>query len=295
MASLKDFRTRITSVKSTQKITKALQMVAASKLRRAQEAAEAARPYSEKIALTVANLAGSVKGSDAAPKLLRGSGKDNVHLVVVATSERGLCGGFNANIVKKARETINELTNQGKEVKILTVGKKGRAPLLRLYKDKLIGHIDFSEVRKIGAAQSSEVAQKMTALFDAGEIDVAHFIYSKFRSVISQIPTVQQLIPVKVEETETSSTKEAAGAVYEYEPSEGEILEALLPRYLDSQILRGLLENNAGFYGSQMGAMDNATRNAGDLIKKLTLQMNRKRQAMITTELTEIIAGAQAV
>jgi F-type H+-transporting ATPase subunit gamma len=295
MASLKDFRTRITSVKSTQKITKALQMVAASKLRRAQEAAEAARPYSEKIALTVANLAGSVKGSDSAPKLLRGSGKEDVHLLCVATSERGLCGGFNSNIVKKARETIYELEAKGKVVKILTVGKKGRAQLLRLFKDKIIGHIDFSDVRKIGSAQSSEIATKLTELFDAGEIDVAHFVYSKFRSVISQIPTVQQLIPVKVEETETNSKAESATGVYEYEPSEGEILEALLPRYLDSQILRGLLENNAGFYGSQMGAMDNATRNAGDLIKKLTLQMNRKRQAMITTELTEIIAGAQAV
>ncbi len=295
MASLKDFRTRITSVKSTQKITKALQMVAASKLRRAQQAAEAARPYSEKIAATVANLAASVQGSAAAPKLLSGSGKDDVHLVVVATSERGLCGGFNTNIVKKSRELVAELQADGKKVKILTVGKKGRDQLKRLFGELSVGHIDFSQVRTIGAAQSKEVADKMVELFDAGEIDVAHFVYSKFRSVISQIPTVQQLIPVKVELAETDAKTDANSGVYEYEPSEETILEALLPRYMNSQILRGLLENNAGFYGAQMGAMDNATRNAGDLIKKLTLQMNRKRQAMITTELTEIIAGAQAV
>lgn len=294
MASLKDFRTRITSVKSTQKITKAMQMVAAAKLKRAQEAAEAARPYSDKIAATVANLANSVKGSDAAPKLLRGSGKDETHLLVVASSERGLCGGFNTNIVKKARETVIELERQGKNVKILTVGKKGRDQLVRIYKDKMIGHIDFSKTRVVGAVHSNEVATKLTSLFESGEIDVAHLIYSKFKSVISQIPTLQQLIPVKVEEIATTNNDASAG-IYTYEPGEETILEALLPRYLDSQILRGLLENNAGFYGSQMGAMDNATRNAGDLIKKLTLQMNRKRQAMITTELTEIIAGAQAV
>ncbi len=294
MASLKEFRTRISSVKSTQKITKAMQMVAAAKLKRAQEAAEAARPYSEKIAATVANLANSVKGSAAAPKLLRGSDKDDVHLLVVASSERGLCGGFNTNIVKKARETVAELEGQGKTVKILTVGKKGRDQLVRIYKDKMIGHIDFSKTRSVGFAQSNEVSSKLTALFDSGEIDAAHLIYSKFKSVISQIPTLQQLIPVNVE-TDDAAPKSADTGVYTYEPSEETILEALLPRYLDSQILKGLLENNAGFYGSQMGAMDNATRNAGDLIKKLTLQMNRKRQAMITTELTEIIAGAQAV
>lgn len=294
MASLKEFRTRISSVKSTQKITKAMQMVAAAKLKRAQEAAEAARPYSEKIAATVANLANSVKGSAAAPKLLRGSDKDDVHLLVVASSERGLCGGFNTNIVKKAREAVAELEGQGKTVKILTVGKKGRDQLIRIYKDKMIGHIDFSKTRAVGFAQSNEVSSKLTALFDSGEIDAAHLIYSKFKSVISQIPTLQQLIPVNVE-TDDTAPKSADAGVYTYEPSEETILEALLPRYLDSQILKGLLENNAGFYGSQMGAMDNATRNAGDLIKKLTLQMNRKRQAMITTELTEIIAGAQAV
>jgi len=293
MASLKDFRTRIASVKSTQKITKAMQMVAAAKLKRAQEAAEAARPYSEKVAGTVANLATSVQGSDAAPKLLRGSGNDQVHLVVVATSERGLCGGFNTNIVKKARELIVSLQAQGKTVKILTVGKKGRDQLKRVYASLSVGHIEFAGVRTLGAAQSAQVSHKLVEMFDAGEFDVAHLVFSRYKSVISQIATAQQLIPVVA--PEGAATSDTGGGVYTYEPGEEAILEALLPRYLDSQILGALLENAAGFYGSQMGAMDNATRNAGDLIKKLTLQMNRKRQAMITTELTEIIAGAQAV
>jgi F-type H+-transporting ATPase subunit gamma len=293
MASLKDFRTRIASVKSTQKITKAMQMVAAAKLKRAQEAAEAARPYSEKVAGTVANLATSVQGSDAAPKLLRGSGNDQVHLVVVATSERGLCGGFNTNIVKKSRELIVSLQAQGKTVKILTVGKKGRDQLKRVYASLSVGHIEFAGVRTLGAAQSAQVSHKLVEMFDAGEFDVAHLVFSRYKSVISQIATAQQLIPVVA--PEGAATADTGGGVYTYEPGEEAILEALLPRYLDSQILGALLENAAGFYGSQMGAMDNATRNAGDLIKKLTLQMNRKRQAMITTELTEIIAGAQAV
>ena len=293
MASLKDFRTRIASVKSTQKITKAMQMVAAAKLKRAQEAAEAARPYSEKVAGTVANLATSVQGSDAAPKLLRGSGNDQVHLVVVATSERGLCGGFNTNIVKKSRELIVSLQAQGKTVKILTVGKKGRDQLKRVYASLSVGHIEFTGVRTLGAAQSAQVSHKLVEMFDAGEFDVAHLVFSRFKSVISQIATAQQLIPVVA--PEGVATSDTGGGVYTYEPGEEAILEALLPRYLDSQILGALLENAAGFYGAQMGAMDNATRNAGDLIKKLTLQMNRKRQAMITTELTEIIAGAQAV
>ena len=293
MASLKDFRTRIASVKSTQKITKAMQMVAAAKLKRAQEAAEAARPYSEKVAGTVANLASSVQGSDAAPKLLRGSGKDQVHLVVVATSERGLCGGFNTNIVKKARDLIVGLQAQGKTVKILTVGKKGRDQLKRIYASLSVGHIEFAGVRTLGSAQSAQVSHKLVEMFDAGEFDVAHLVFSRFKSVISQVATVQQLIPVVA--PEGVATSDTGGGVYSYEPGEEAILEALLPRYLDSQILGVLLENAAGFYGAQMGAMDNATRNAGDLIKKLTLQMNRKRQAMITTELTEIIAGAQAV
>jgi F-type H+-transporting ATPase subunit gamma len=293
MASLKDFRTRVASVKSTQKITKAMQMVAAAKLKRAQEAAEAARPYGLKVAGTVANLATSVKGSDAAPKLLRGSGKDQVHLIVVASSERGLCGGFNTNIVKKARELVMSLEGQGKTVKILTVGKKGRDQLKRTHAERSVGHIDFGNLRLMGAAQSAQVSQKLVDMFEAGEFDVAHLIFSKFKSVIAQIPTAQQLIPVIA--PEGVAMGDTGGGVYKYEPGEEAILEALLPRYLDSQILGALLENSAGFYGAQMGAMDNATRNAGDLIKKLTLQMNRKRQAMITTELTEIIAGAQAV
>jgi F-type H+-transporting ATPase subunit gamma len=293
MPSLKDFRTRVASVKSTQKITKAMQMVAAAKLKRAQEAAEAARPYGLKVAGTVANLATSVKGSDAAPKLLRGSGKDQVHLIVVASSERGLCGGFNTNIVKKARELVMSLEGQGKTVKILTVGKKGRDQLKRTHAERSVGHIDFGGLRVLGAVQSAEVSQKLVDMFEAGEFDVAHLIFSKFKSVISQIPTAQQLIPVVAPEGVPMG--DTGGGVYKYEPGEEAILEALLPRYLDSQILGALLENAAGFYGAQMGAMDNATRNAGDLIKKLTLQMNRKRQAMITTELTEIIAGAQAV
>ncbi len=293
MASLKDFRTRVASVKSTQKITKAMQMVAAAKLKRAQEAAEAARPYGLKVAGTVANLATSVKGSDAAPKLLRGSGKDQVHLIVVASSERGLCGGFNTNIVKKARELVMSLEGQGKTVKILTVGKKGRDQLKRTHAERSVGHIDFGNLRLMGAAQSAQVSQKLVDMFEAGEFDVAHLIFSRFKSVIAQIPTAQQLIPVIA--PEGVAMGDTGGGVYKYEPGEEAILEALLPRYLDSQILGALLENSAGFYGAQMGAMDNATRNAGDLIKKLTLQMNRKRQAMITTELTEIIAGAQAV
>jgi F-type H+-transporting ATPase subunit gamma len=294
MASLKDFRTRIASVKSTQKITKAMQMVAAAKLKRAQEAAEAARPYANRVAGTVANLAASVAGSDAAPLLLRGSGKDAVHLVVVATSERGLCGGFNTNIVKKARELIAQLEGEGKTVKILTVAKKGRDQLRRQFGDRFVGHVEFSGVKAVGAAQSAEISGRLLAMFEAGEFDVAHLVFSRFKSVISQIPTVQQIVPVQAPEV-TAEAGGGARAVYVYEPGEEAILEALLPRYLDSQVLGGLLENAAGEQGARMGAMDNATRNAGDLIRKLTLQMNRKRQAMITTELTEIIAGAQAV
>lgn len=293
MPSLKSYRTRIVSVKSTQKITKAMQMVAAAKLKRAQETAEAARPYADRVAGVVANLAASVAGSDSAPRLLKGSGKDSVHLVVVATSERGLCGGFNTNIVKKARELIASLEAQGKTVKILTAGKKGRDQLRRLHAAKMIDHVDFAGARQIGVAQADAIVAKVMALFEAGEIDVATLVYSRFRSVIAQIPTLQQLVPVVA--PEGASAPDLAGAIYKYEPGEAEILEALLPRYITSQVLRALYENGAGFYGAQMGAMDNATRNAGDLIKKLTLQMNRKRQAMITTELTEIISGASAV
>ncbi|MGE0829808.1 MAG: F0F1 ATP synthase subunit gamma [Hyphomonadaceae bacterium] len=292
MPSLKDFRNRITSVKSTQKITKAMQMVAAAKLKRSQEAAEAARPYAERIAGVIANLTSAVQG-DSAPKLLRGTGKEDVHLLIVATSERGLCGGFNTQIVRAARDKVEELKRQGKTVKILTVGKKGRDQLRRLYGPLLIEHIDLSEYRTITAAPAQMIGARVRALYEAGEFDVATFFFSKFKSVISQVPTAQQIIPAKA--PEGVSPPELGGAVYEYEPDESDILEALLPRYIDSTILRGLLENVAGFYAAQMTAMDNATRNAGDLIKQLTLRYNRQRQANITKELIEIISGAEAL
>jgi F-type H+-transporting ATPase subunit gamma len=292
MPSLKEFRNRIASVKSTQKITKAMQMVAAAKLKRAQSAAEAARPYADRMARVIANLAGAVSG-DGAPPLLAGTGKDETHLLVVATSERGLCGGFNTQIVRMARERIIELQAAGKKVKLLTVGKKGRDQLRRLYAELSIGHVDLSGHRNISPEASHLVADKILELFKAGEFDVAQLVFSKFRSVISQVPTVRQLIPaIAPEGVEPPDLK---GAVYEYEPDETEILEALLPRYIAGQILQALLENQAGFYGAQMSAMDNATRNAGDLIKKLTLRYNRQRQANITKELIEIISGAEAL
>ncbi|MGE0044811.1 MAG: F0F1 ATP synthase subunit gamma [Hyphomonadaceae bacterium] len=292
MPSLKDFRNRIASVKSTQKITKAMQMVAAAKLKRSQEAAEAARPYAERISGVIANLTAAVQG-DSAPLLLRGTGKDDVHLLVVATSERGLCGGFNTQIVRLVRERVAALEAAGKQVKILTIGKKGRDQLRRLYAAKMIEHIDLSAHRTITAAPAQMIGARIRALFEAGEFDVATFFFSKFKSVIAQIPQAQQLIPAVP--SEGAKPPELGGAVYEYEPDETEILDALLPRYIDSQILRGLLENVAGFYAAQMTAMDNATRNAGDLIKQLTLRYNRQRQANITKELIEIISGAEAL
>jgi len=292
MPSLKEFRNRIVSVKSTQKITKAMQMVAAAKLKRAQGAAEAARPYAERMASVIANLASSVKG-DGAPLLLRGSGKEDVHLVVVLTSERGLCGGFNTQIVRLAREKIAELLSAGKQVKILTAGKKGRDQIRRVYGSLMVDHIDLSEFRTIDATAASLVSDKVLSMFEAGQFDVATLIYSKFKSVISQTPTAQQLIPAVA--PANAKAPDLEGAVYTYEPSETEILEALLPRYLSGQVLSALLENAAGFFGAQMSAMDNATRNAGDLIKKLTLRYNRQRQANITKELIEIISGAEAL
>jgi len=292
MPSLKEFRSRIASVKSTQKITKAMQMVAAAKLKRAQSQAEAARPYAERMARVIANLAAAVSG-DSAPALLRGTGKDQVHLVVVMTSERGLCGGFNTQIVRAAREKINELIAKGKTVKILAVGKKGRDQLKRTHGDKISQYVDLSEFKNIGADSALVVGKAITELYAAGEFDVATLFFSRFRSVISQIPTALQLIPARAPEGVTPP--DLKGAVYEYEPSEEEILEALLPRYLNGQILQALLENQAGFYGAQMSAMDSATRNAGDLIKKLTQSYNRQRQANITKELIEIISGAEAL
>ena len=292
MPSLKEFRNRIASVKSTQKITKAMQMVAAAKLKRAQSAAEAARPYADRMARVIANLAGAVTG-DSAPALLRGTGKEQVHLLVVATSERGLCGGFNTQIVRLAREKVAELQGAGKTVKLLAVGKKGRDQLRRQYGSLIAGYVDLSAHRNLGAGAAQLVGDKVKEMFEAGEFDVATLIFSRFRSVISQVPTVAQLIPARAPEGVTPP--DLKGAAYEYEPSEEEILEALLPLYLNGQILQGLLENQAGFYGAQMSAMDNATRNAGDLIKKLTLRYNRQRQANITKELIEIISGAEAL
>jgi F-type H+-transporting ATPase subunit gamma len=292
MPSLKEFRNRIVSVKSTQKITKAMQMVAAAKLKRAQGAAEAARPYAERMASVIANLASSVKG-DGAPLLLRGTGKEDVHLVVVLTSERGLCGGFNTQIVRLAREKIVELQAAGKTVKILTAGKKGRDQIRRVYGSLMVDHIDLSEFRTIDASAAALVANKVVEMFEAGQFDVATLVYSKFKSVISQIPTAQQLIPAVA--PAGAKAPDLKGAVYTYEPSEEDILETLLPRYISGQVLSALLENAAGFFGAQMSAMDNATRNAGDLIKKLTLRYNRQRQANITKELIEIISGAEAL
>ncbi len=292
MPSLKEFRNRITSVKSTQKITKALQMVAASKLKRAQAAAEAARPYSARLARVIANLAAAVQG-DNAPLLLRGTGKSDVHLVVVMTSERGLCGGFNTQIVRLAREKIQQLIATGKTVKIVAVGKKGRDQLKRQYGDKIIKYIDLSSFRAMNADAAAIVGETVKDLFADGAFDVGTLFFSRYKSVISQIPTAVQLIPAIAPEGVTPP--DLKGAVYEYEPNETEILEALLPRYINGQILQGLLENQAGFYGAQMTATDNATRNAGDLIRKLTLRYNRQRQANITKELIEIISGAEAL
>ena len=292
MPSLKEFRNRIASVKSTQKITKAMQMVAAAKLKRAQAQAEAARPYAQRMARVIANLAASVSG-DNAPLLLRGTGKQDTHLIVAATSERGLCGGFNTQIVRLARENIAALLAAGKRVKILCVGKKGRDQLKRHYGALIVSTIDLSQYKSPSAAAARSVGDAVRGLYEADEFDVATLIFSRFRSVISQTPTALQLIPARAPEGVTPP--DLKGAVYEYEPDEAEILEALLPRYLNGQILQALLENQAGFYGAQMSAMDSATRNAGDLIKKLTLRYNRQRQANITKELIEIISGAEAL
>ncbi|PWE28549.1 F0F1 ATP synthase subunit gamma [Pararhodobacter marinus] len=293
MPSLKDLKNRITSVKNTRKITKAMQMVAAAKLRRAQEAVEAARPYAERMDAVVSGLAGSVAGSDSAPRLLAGTGDDKVQLLVVMTGERGLAGGFNSSIVKLARNKILELRGQGKTVKILTVGKKGREQLRRDYADLMVGHVDLSDVRKIGYDNARAIAQELLSRFDAGEFDVATIFFNRFQSVISQIPTAQQIIPTMVEGAETEAGAESA--IYDYEPSEEAILADLLPRSVATQIFAALLENNASFNGAQMSAMDNATRNAGDMIDKLTIEYNRSRQAVITNELIEIISGAEAL
>ncbi len=291
MPNLKDLKNRIESVKSTRKITKAMQMVAAAKLRRAQESAEASRPYAERFNAVMAGLAASVGGSDSAPKLLRGTGSDDVHLLVVMTAERGLCGGFNSNIAKLARVKAEELRLKGKTVKVLTVGKKGRDALKRDFGDLFVGHIDLSEVKRLGYSNAQDIAKDVLSRFDGGEFDVATIFYSKFVNVVTQIPTAQQVIPASFEETEGDDS----GAIFDYEPSEEAILADLLPKGVATAIFSALLENGASEQGARMSAMDNATRNAGEMIDKLTIQFNRSRQAVITNELIEIISGAEAL
>jgi F-type H+-transporting ATPase subunit gamma len=288
MPSLKDLKNRISSVKNTRKITKAMQMVAAAKLRRAQESAEAARPYAERMTSVMAGLAGSVGQSASAPRLLAGTGADKVHLLVVMTSERGLCGGFNSTIARLARLHAQTLLKEGKTVKILTVGKKGREQLKRDLSSHFIGHVDMSDVKRVGYSNAQSIARDVLHRFDAGEFDVATLFFNRFQSVISQIPTAQQVIPAKFEGT-------APSALYDYEPSEEGILADLLPRAVATQVFTALLENGASEQGARMSAMDNATRNAGDMINRLTIQYNRSRQAAITKELIEIISGAEAL
>jgi F-type H+-transporting ATPase subunit gamma len=292
MPSLKDLKNRIDSVKSTRKITKAMQMVAAAKLRRAQEAAENARPYAERMRAVLGNLAASVQGSPAAPKLLTGTGRDDVHLLVVATSERGLAGGFNSSIVKIARYQAEKLIGEGKTVKFVTIGKKGRELLRRDHGQRIVHHVDLSEVKRVGYEHAAAIAKKITDMYNAGEFDVATLYFSRFQSVISQVPTPRRLIPAEFEANEGQG---GAAANYEYEPSEEEILADLMPRGLATEIFAALLENAASEQGARMSAMDNATRNAGEMIDKLTIQYNRSRQAAITKELIEIISGAEAL
>lgn len=293
MASLKEMRNRISSVKATQKITKAMQMVAAAKLKRSQDAAQNARPYAERMGAVIGNLAAGVSG-DGAPKLLAGTGSDKRHLIVVAAADRGLAGGFTSSIVRAARERIQALIADGKDVKIITIGKKALPPLKRLYGDRIVESYDLSAERTLTLSVAQPIAERIIGLFEAGDVDVVTLFYSRFKSVVTQIPTAKQLIPAQVETT-GGEKLDLGGATYEYEPSEEGILETLLPRNITVQILSALLENMAGFYASQMSAMDNATRNAGDMIRGLTIQYNRTRQAQITKELIEIISGAEAL
>ncbi len=292
MASLKEMRNRISSVKSTQKITKAMQMVAAAKLRRSQDAAQNARPYAERMASVIANLAAGVSG-DGAPKLLAGTGRDQRHLVIVAAADRGLAGGFTSSIVRAARDRISKLIGEGKDVKIITIGKKALPPLRRLYADRIIESYDLSAERTLTLSVAAPIAERIIEIYEAGETDVVTLFYSRFKSVVSQTPVGQQLIPAQV--SGGGAPADLGGAAYEYEPSEEAILETLLPRNITVQVLSALLENMAGFYASQMTAMDNATRNAGDMIPALNIQYNRTRQAQITKELIEIISGAEAL
>ncbi|SMP26582.1 F0F1 ATP synthase subunit gamma [Shimia sagamensis] len=290
MPNLKDLKNRITSVKNTRKITKAMQMVAAAKLRRAQEAAEQSRPYTERFNAVLGGLAASVGGSDSAPKLLSGTGSDQTHLLVVMTAERGLCGGFNANISKLARAKAAELKAAGKTVKVLTVGKKGRDAIKRDLGEDFVGHVDLTEVKRVGYDDAQGIARDILVRFDAAEFDVATIFYSKFVNVVSQIPTEQQIIPAAFD-----ADADGASTLYDYEPSEEALLADLLPRGVATQIFAALLENGASEQGARMSAMDNATRNAGEMIDKLTIEYNRSRQAVITNELIEIISGAEAL
>jgi F-type H+-transporting ATPase subunit gamma len=292
MASLKELKGRINSVKSTQKITKAKQMVAAAKLRKAQAAAEAARPYALLLGKVMASIAGKVAGQDNAPKLLRGTGSTQRHLLVVVNTDKGLCGGLNSNLVKEAKIQARALESAGKDVAFYLVGKKGRAPIKREYPDQIADGFDTSTVRTPGFEEAGAIAAQLVEMFEAGKFDVAHLIYPTFKSALAQEPTTTQLIPVPAPPPAASTD---SGAVVEYEPSEEEILEELLPRYVKTQLFGALLEREASEQGASMTAMDNATRNAGDLIQKLTIQYNRSRQAAITTELIEIIAGAEAL
>jgi F-type H+-transporting ATPase subunit gamma len=292
MASLKDLRNRIASVKATQKITKAMQMVAAAKLRRAQMAAEAARPYAERMGTVLANVASGMTGSANAPVLLAGTGKDDVHLLIVCTAERGLCGAFNSSIARLARDKANSLMAAGKTVKILCVGKKGADILKRQFARQIVDIIELRGVRTLGFSDADAIGKRVLAMFEAGDFDVATLFFAQFRSVIAQIPTAQQLIPADIPVAAEPTGSQAA---YEYEPEESQILATLLPRNISVQIFRALLENGASEQGARMSAMDNATRNAGEMIKKQTLTYNRTRQAMITKELIEIISGAEAL
>ncbi|MBZ9907123.1 F0F1 ATP synthase subunit gamma [Mesorhizobium sp. BR115XR7A] len=294
MPSLKDLRNRIASVKATQKITKAMQMVAAAKLRRAQEAAEAARPYSERMGSVLANITQAIGGGGDAPALMTGTGKDAVHLLVVCTAERGLCGGFNSQIARLARDHIRRLLTDGKQVKIICVGKKGFDILRRDYASMIIDRVDLREVKTLGFVNADAIAKKVIHLFNEGAFDICTLFYSQFRSVISQIPTAQQIIPASAASAPAAAV-DGGSAVYEYEPEPGEILSDLIPRNISVQVFRALLENAAGEMGAKMSAMDNATRNAGEMINKLSITYNRQRQAQITKELIEIISGAEAL
>jgi F-type H+-transporting ATPase subunit gamma len=294
MASLKDMRNRIASVKATRKITKAMQMVAAAKLRRAQEAAQAARPYAERMDGVLANLASKVADKNGASPLLVGTGKDQVHLLIVMTAERGLCGGFNSNIAKLARGDAQRLIGSGKTVKIYTVGRKGADNLRREFAKNIVERTDFQGVKQLNFGHAEGVANKVLAMFEAGDFDVATLYFSEFKSVIAQKPTALQLIPAKIPDAKGETAK-GASAIHEYEPGEEEVLGYLLKRNISTQVFRGLLENSASEQGARMSAMDNATRNAGDMINKLTIKYNRLRQANITKELIEIISGAEAL